>query len=178
MNATEYMKHWENNKVWTHLKWAKHQKRFETIARYLKGPTFIDVGCAYGHSTYWLRTFKPGLWSGLDFDEGAIKRANKLFKKHDLFFYYASDFNLIDVCCRFDSVVCSEVMEHVGDDRALVAGLLAITKKRLVLTTPDRKVSDPGHLRIYNRPMIEALFNDTDHEIINEPPFFYIVVRK
>lgn len=169
------MKHWGGNKVWTHLEWPRHQKRFKIIGSYLEGETFIDVGCAYGHSTKHLRKFKIGEWSGLDFSHTAINEARRLFK--DMIFYYAEDFNLLPVCGHFDSVVCSEVIEHVEDEKILIKGLLEITKRILVITTPCVKVSDPGHLRLYDEGMLAELFNGLNYKLNKIHPFFYIVIR-
>lgn len=176
MNAETYMKHWEGKKIWTHLEWPKHQKRFKTIGFYLEGETFIDVGCAYGHSTKHLRKFKIGEWSGLDFSHTAINEARRLFK--DIVFYYAEDFNLFPVCGHFDSVVCSEVLEHVEKDRELVEGLLSITKNSLVITTPSHPVNDPGHIRLYSEAMLADLFRGTQFNIHRDKPFFYVIVKQ
>ena len=81
------------------------------------------------------------------------------------------------VCGQFDGVVCSEVIEHVEKDQELVNGLIAITKKVLVITTPDREVNDPGHLRVYDKGMLEALFCGQRFKIHRIKPFFYVVVR-
>ena len=177
MDADQYMKHWENNKVWTHLQWPKHQRRFKICASFLEGENFIDIGCAYGHSTSWLRIYKGGIWAGLDFSKKAIDRANQLFKNENLKFYYSENYDLLPVCGQFDGVVCSEVIEHVEKDQEFVNGLIAITKKVLVITTPDREVNDPGHLRVYDKGMLEALFCGQRFKIHRIKPFFYVVVR-
>lgn len=176
MNAETYMKHWQKNKVWRHLKSPRHQQRFKIIGSYLEGETFIDVGCAYGHSTMHLRKFKNGEWSGLDFSHTAVDKAKELFK--DIVFYYAEDFNFHPICGSFDGVICSEVFEHVEDDRGLLEGLLEITNRILVITTPSIRVSDPGHLRLYSEGILEKLFNGLDYEINRIHPFFYIVIKK
>lgn len=175
MNVETYMKHWRGNKVWTHSEWPKHQERFRIIGSYLEGETFIDVGCAYGHSTKHLMKFKTGEWSGLDFSHTAINEARRLFK--NIIFYYAEDFNLLPVCGHFDSVVCSEVIEHIEDEKTLIKGLLEITKRILVITTPCVRVSDPGHLRLYDDRMLAELFYGLNYKLNKIHPFFYIVIR-
>ncbi|HZX09940.1 MAG TPA: class I SAM-dependent methyltransferase [Acidobacteriota bacterium] len=176
MNAKKYIEHWEKNKVWTHLKWPKHQNRFKTIASFLKGETFIDIGCAYGHSTYWLKKFRDGKWAGLDFSKKAIKIAKEYFKEMN--FFYLENIENLKGFMQFDGVVCSEVIEHVEDDVSLVEGLLGITKKILVITTPCVKIDDPGHLRLYTEEMLHNLFKETNHKVYKRRPFWYVVVRK
>lgn len=185
MNAQTYLEtHWIKKQIWTHLLNPKHQDRLRRCAAYLEGSgeRFIDVGCGLGHSTDIMRGFLPGQWSGLEFFAGAKPLAEKTFP--DLEFYVAPDFNLLPVCGQFDGVVCSEVIEHVEDDRGLIRGLLEITRGRLVLTTPNRKVNDPGHLRVYTKEMLVDLFLGDNADmgasgnIESIGRFFYIVVRR
>ncbi len=176
MDAKTYLEtHWIKNEIWTHLEHPKHQDRLRRCAEYVQGgESFLDVGCGLGHSTAIMRGFTPGRWAGLDFFDGMLAPAAKLFP--DIEFFSASDFDLLPICGQWDGVVCSEVIEHVENDRALVRGLLDITRKTLVLTTPNRKVHDPGHLRVYTRESLAALFPSA--EIFSIGQFFYIVVRK
>jgi 2-polyprenyl-3-methyl-5-hydroxy-6-metoxy-1,4-benzoquinol methylase len=187
MEAKDYLQnHWIKNKIWTHLLWAKHQQRFERCASFLEGEDFIDVGCGLGHSTFHLSHFKVGHWSGMEFFRPAVLRARKIFPefKH----YFARNFDLIkSTKKRFDSVVCSEVIEHVEEDQELFEGLLSITEKVLVITTPNVRVSDPGHLRIYTAKSLMSLFLNSRKkcfdftivprvQIISEGKFFYMVI--
>jgi len=176
ISAEKYIaEHWMKHKIWKHLKHRKHQERFKTIASFLDGETFIDVGCAYGHSTYWLKKYKAGKWAGLDFSKKAIDIARKHFKGID--FYYLGSVNLLKSFKRFDGVVCSEVIEHTEDDISLVEGLLRITRKILIITTPCIKVNDPGHLRVYTEAMLNDLFKGINHKIYKKNPFWYGIVR-
>ena len=177
MKAREYIEnHWIKNKIWTHLEKRKHRTRFKNCISYLRGKSFIDIGCGLGHSTYHMKKLLPGNWSGLEFMQEAVKEAEKLFP--DITFYYAKDFNFLPACGQFDGVVCSEVIEHVEDDKALISGLISITKKVLVITTPNRKVNDPGHLQVYTKEKLSELLNGYNFEIINEGAFFYGVIKK
>ena len=176
MTASEYLKHWEKNKVWTHINQSRHRKRFKTCADYCEGKTFVDVGCVYGHSTKLLSTLKSGIWSGLDFAEKAIIRAKELFP--EISFYYAKDYDLLPICGKFDSVICTEVIEHVPEDKIFINSLINITNKILIVTTPNKHVNDPGHLRLYTEESLSKLFENYNFEIIKTGPFFYIIVRK
>lgn len=177
MKAKDYLvNHWIKNKIWTHLEWPKHQDRFRACVSYLEGERFIDIGCALGHSTNILKKFLPGNWSGLEFMQEAVDRAKELFP--DISFYYSKDFNFLPTCGQFDGVVCSEVIEHVENDKALIEGLVNITDKVLVITTPNIKVNDPGHLRVYTEETLSELFDSHAFEIIRDGLFFYIILRK
>lgn len=176
MKAKDYLEdHWMKNKVWTHLKWPRHQRRLQLCATLLEGSNFIDIGCGLGHSTYYMSRWKTGNWSGLEFYERAVGMARELFP--EIPFFYSEGFDLFPVCGQFDGVVCSEVIEHVADDKSLVKGLLGIAEKTLVLTTPCRQVSDPGHLRVYTKEALEELFSGTNFDISQDNTFFYIKVK-
>lgn len=177
MNAQQYMGHWKKNQVWTHLAWPKHQRRFDLCAAHVAGDTLIDVGCAYGHSTEELARRYPGTWAGLDFTPEAVDRARELFPAYE--FFYAPNYDMASAVGdrKFDSVVCSEVIEHLADDTQFVSELTKIARRRMVLTTPNRVVNDPGHLRCYTEAGLARLFNGLDREIISDGPFFYIIVK-
>lgn len=178
MEAKDYLEnHWIKNKIWTHLEWPKHQDRFRACVSYLEGKRFIDIGCGLGHSTNILKKFLPGNWSGLEFMQEAVDRAKELFP--DISFYYSKDFNFLPTCGQFDGVVCSDVIEHVENDKALIEGLVNITKKTLVITTPNKRVNDPGHLRLYDENLLSRLFSQYKNvEIKKIGLFFYIIWRK
>ena len=186
MNADTYMDHWENNRIWTHLEWPRHQQRFKTLAKYLEGKVFLDAGCAFGHSTIALKKLCPGKWTGLDFSGRAISRARGVFpeKKYDIRFKFSPDFNLLpkvqewfgEDFIGFDSVVCSEVLEHIDEDWKLLQGIMRITKKTLVISTPCVFVDDPGHLRLYTKDSLSELLGANkkyNYEVIKDDPFFF-----
>jgi len=176
MKVREYLEnHWIKNKIWTHDKWPKHQLRLKMCAAFLEGKKFIDVGCCLGHSTHYMKKFFPGEWSGLEFWEEAVIKAQKLFS--DITFYYSSDFNLLPICGKFDGVVCSETMEHVEYDKELLKSLINITKKVLVMTTPNLYINDPGHLRVYTEESLAELFKGFNYTIHSIGTFFYIVIK-
>jgi len=176
MTAVEYLKMWKEHKTWNRLTATVHQQRFRKIASCVKGKTFIDVGCAYGHSTHYLSLYKGGLWAGMDFGEEAICEAREIFPEHD--FYYSPDYNMIETTGgrQFDSVVCSEVIEHIKNDEAFVKELLRLAKSRAVLTTPSRPVASKGHLRCYTKETLTRLFKGLNYTIKKEGRFFYITI--
>lgn len=188
MNAEEYAtKHWLRKRVWRNLKGPRHQDRFAEIASHLEGETFLDVGCACGHSTDILAGMRPGVdpvrWTGIDFSHSMIDAARETFPQYQYYCLADSKSLRLEVHPR-DSVVCSEVIEHVEDDAGLVAALWAVTGKVLVITTPNKKVNDPGHLRVYTAIMLRNLIaphadrDGATFEIYSKGDFFYVVCRK
>lgn len=179
MNAEEYIvEHWIKNEIWKHLNSKEHQRRLNLVSSFLTGQTYMDVGCALGHSIEHMKRHRPGLrdWSGLDFSKTAIKEAKKLFP--DIPFYYAKNFNLKSVCGEFDSVTCLGTIEHIEDDRGFVKGLLDITKETLIVTTTMKKIKGEGHIRVYVANRFYELFKTYFHIIFAIWPYYYVVVKK
>ena len=177
MNANEYIKHWEKNKVWTHLRNPKHQARFAECVKHIKGETFADIGCAYGHSTLIMAGMRPGKWFGVDFSEVAITKASEHSGDKGVDFVYAPDSAALGVE-MYDSVVCSEVIEHVPNDTGFVRDVVASARRAAVFTTPNKQVNDPGHLRLYDQGMLDVLFMPYRATISKAGPFWVIVVNK
>ncbi len=176
MNASKYMtEHWIREKVWRNLNNPKHKHRFRQIVSYLEGSLFLDVGCACGHSTNIMRSLHLGQWEGLDFSIEGILEAKKNFP--DLDFSYAPSIRSV-TCQLYDSVVCSEVIEHVEDDDEFLTHLWRLTDKVLVVTTPNKEINDPGYLRVYDKAMLETLFHNLPHEIELVGAFWYIISRR
>jgi SAM-dependent methyltransferase len=175
MDVDSYIEHYEKRKNWTHLEWPKHQTRLKRCASYLEGWDFADVGCAFGYSTYYLSKFRPGEWMGIDFSKRAIREATKNFPNIE--FKFLDSIEDLGRLESLDSVVCSGTIEHIEDDKTLVKGLLEITQRILVITTPRIPVVAVGHLRLYNRKMLETLFNGLNYEISKDDYSWYVVIR-
>lgn len=178
MNAEDYIVgHWIPGKIWTHLTIPKHQKRFNTLLRYVVGKTCVDVGCAVGHSTMHMNNLSNGkfLWSGIDFSETAIKEAVKL-KVIDCEFLYTKE--LTNLTSKYDTVICSEVIEHVEDPLKLIKDLLFLANKRVVISTPSKVVNDPGHLQLITFKQWEKWLVGYKYTIVNEESFWYVSITK
>jgi 2-polyprenyl-3-methyl-5-hydroxy-6-metoxy-1,4-benzoquinol methylase len=176
MNASEYLtNHWNRNQVWRNLQNEKHQIRLGKCAGKMEGASFVDVGCAAGHSTEIMARFHPGQWTGIDFDKPTIEMARVNFPEiqfiHLDHVYELSGF-------LFDGVVCSEVIEHAEDPYELAACLWTITSKVLVVTTPCVPVCDPGHLRLFDESMIADVFKGIPYTVERTARYFYITAKR
>jgi len=177
MTAAEYREHWMKRKVWNRLMKPQHQRRLQWCADQCVGETFIDVGCACGHSTSIMSGFHPGQWHGVDFDDKMVEAAREFFP--DIRFFAFSDIRQLYTAGQFDSVVCSEVIEHVPDDYGLVEQLWAITGRKLILITPNRVVDDPGHIRVYGGKKLHKLFDmDAKVEIVSLGRFWWVTAER
>ena len=188
MTAEEYLtSHWNPKEIWNNLKRPKHQMRFQAIVDRLKGRYFCDVGCGTGHSTDIMKKMKKGSsWTGVEFYEHNVSEGKKIFKNMKLVYCPEDNLDLYGTLKKkFDTVVCSEVLEHVKRHVLLIKRLVAIARKRVVITTPCVYVNDPGHVRLYDETMLRNLMAKCgieDYELTKEitvkgrPVFWYLVI--
>ncbi|MDD5177484.1 MAG: methyltransferase domain-containing protein [Sterolibacterium sp.] len=121
---------------------------WQEIVEYLrdnKTTSILDLGCGPGQFAEFIATHMPAVqYTGLDFSSVAISRArqrctNFLFEKREL---PTSNF---DGLPSFDTVVCTEVLEHVENDREILAVLPVGTT--IVATVPN--FDSFGHVRLF-----------------------------
>ena len=163
--------------------------RWRWLKRHLMpGPLrTLDAGCGYGSFT--IHASRIGNESiGLSIEEEQIQKArvragvlrirNVRFIQNDL-----RDLDkFADQLGKFDQIICFETIEHILDDRKLLADLSALLKPggRLLLTTPFRhyrplwgdKLSpyeDGGHVRWgYTCEEMGELLNECGLEVVLE----------
>jgi 2-polyprenyl-3-methyl-5-hydroxy-6-metoxy-1,4-benzoquinol methylase len=175
LSPAQYLEHWQKRKVWTHLEYPKHRKRLNWCADQCVGASFADVGCMFGHSTAIMAERKRGAWVGIDFTTEAIIKAWQIFPT--LSFLFLPDVNALSLAGEYDSIVCSEVIEHVPDDRGLVLALLGMARHRVIMTTPTIDAQDPGHLRIYTDESLRETLDGFRYSIERDESFFYITIE-
>jgi SAM-dependent methyltransferase len=100
----------------------------------LEPATLLDVGCGPGDTLEGLSRRLPRTrFCGVDQSPAMIADDRRRLPW--------CRFEVLDIAAarlpeRFDAVVCSEVLEHVDDDEAALANLVAMTGERLLLTVP------------------------------------------
>ena len=177
LTAKDYIEtHRIPHRTFEHLVWPKHQERFQSICGKLSGTKLLDVGCGAGHSVFHMNNFFSGEWVGCDKSLIGIDYAREHFPQFN--FYYYDSLTLPFADNHFDSVVCSEVIEHVPDDKTLVSELLRVAKEQVVVTTPSKAVDDPGHIRLYTEEDIRKLFGDNLISIKEIIKAFWLVVAQ
>lgn len=177
MTADEYLVQWKKNLVWTHLGRPKHRNRLNWCADHCVGNTHVDVGCMLGHSTDHMKSRCPGSWTGIDFTKAGIEEAKTLFPAIE-FRFFPDISGLADLeDPGFDTVVCSEVIEHVPYPIALIHYLKMITRKRLIITTPIADAADPSHVRLYDITSLKDSIGGSC-EITTSKYFYYAIWDK
>jgi len=107
-----------------------------------KNLEILDLGCGRG----WLAPFltKHGNVTGIDFAPAGIGYAQRNFSDHGTFFLADASLPFLGLpeTKRFDVLVCSEVIEHVPDQLALLQQIAQLLRVNglCILTTPNGNV--------------------------------------
>ena len=103
-------------------------------------PAILDLGCGSGWMAPTLSRW--GTVTGVDFSPLAIRRARERHGSHATFLEAVPESRTLGVPGNFDVVVCSDVIEHVPEPRALLrqaAGFL-VSGGWCLLSTPNGNV--------------------------------------
>lgn len=142
----------------------------------------LDLGCGVGTMSMWLAS-KGNDVVGLDVSQSAVNLANlskKALNLKSVSFISGDVLKTSFKKSRFDAVVCSEVIEHIKDDRRLLIKSYSLLKKNgvLLLSTPLesaplnrwgflKKFDDQvGHLRRYSEDRLVSLVKKTGYEVL------------
>lgn len=138
--------------VQTYGPFHRHLHRIiKEIIQSLKFQSVLDVGCGAGSLLAELKSEFPHIKPmGVDVSSSAIELARRRVPD--------ADFRVLDIAqssldTKFDLVVCSEVLEHIPDDIAAMTNLSKMTKKYLLVSTPQGRMrrfeKEIGHVRNY-----------------------------
>lgn len=155
MSTSEYDKGWDTK--WDDMKkhgpFSRHIRRLikDTI-RPLTFESVLDVGCGQGSLLADLRSEFPYIKpNGIDISTSSIELARIRVPDGRFWILDAAKGHLDE---RFDLVVCSEVLEHIPDDMAVLKNLASMTGKYLIASAPQGRmrrfeVAKVGHVRNY-----------------------------
>jgi 2-polyprenyl-3-methyl-5-hydroxy-6-metoxy-1,4-benzoquinol methylase len=96
---------------------AAETVRYRLAAEFLKGVDVLDVGCGYGHGSYFFA--KQGAKSvlGIDSDSKAIRYANRKYRRDNLRFELMDATRIALPPQSFKAAVSLEVIEHLTNSQ-------------------------------------------------------------
>lgn len=158
----------------------RDEPRHEVIAELVKGPRVLDVGCGMGDLLLILQGRFPD-WelTGTEVSQVALEMAAERGVKAELI--------LTDQIPpgMWDTIVMSQVLEHVEDDVAMVAsvGLHLRDDGRFIASVPkDGQIPGAGHVREYSIESFSALLSTIGrpelHSWVGEDKRILMVVLK
>jgi ubiquinone/menaquinone biosynthesis C-methylase UbiE len=112
---------------------------FEEVEKY-KPKRILDVGCGRGFYLYALSLFSFSKEiHGVDINETYIKKAQAICKDAKIHIEKANVYKLPFPSSYFDFIICSEVLEHIPDDRRALMEIKRVLKRKgkLLITVPN-----------------------------------------
>ena len=138
------------------------------------GDLILDAGC--GSGVHALTLADEGHYlTGVDIARKKVQQAKDLAKKLKLKvdFQYG-DLTNLKLKKKFDRIICSDVIEHVKNDAAVIRSLSKVCKKGgvLIMTAPaindynTQHKKEYGHVRAgYSEQELETLLSNGDFKI-------------
>jgi SAM-dependent methyltransferase len=144
---------------------ALHLKRYDFALDWCRGRDVLDAGCGVGYGSAYLAEQAQSV-VGVDRDPEAIAHARAAYPRPNLEFRVANLLELDLAPSSFDTVCSFEVIEHLDDHEAFLAGVV-------------RSLRESGVL-IVSTPHVEETRRDPDnpfHEVELSPADFQTLLR-
>ncbi len=133
-----------------------------------KEAQILEVGSGLGYLTYAIRQ-KGFNILGLDISSDAVEQAIKKFGDYyiceDIYLYGKNNEG------RFDTIILTEVIEHIADPSGFCDVLLSLLKNngRLIITTPNKSSFSSGEIWETELPPVHLTwFSETSFKILAE----------
>ena len=155
-----------------------------------KGDRILDIGCGEGRHIIEAGRQKDSLCLGADYILDNLVKTREKARFHQSigdFSCKSMDFSCMDAANlpfkdkSFDVIICSEVLEHIPDDKAAAAELIRVLKpgKILAVSVPrfwpekicwalskEYTEAAMGHLRIYRKNKLIELFESLGMKLL------------
>lgn len=135
----------EEKLVYSSLRGILRRRFVLTRLEKLRG-VFLELGCNRG---FYISHYKNGLAIGVDIAYAVLKEAQK---RHPVAYFIQGDVQYLAFIRSnsFDSILCSEVIEHVLYPQKVLAECFRILKPqgKLLITTPNYKRKKPYRAKL------------------------------
>jgi SAM-dependent methyltransferase len=148
---------WEDMKRYGPM--SRHTRRLvHRLIAPLHFASALDVGCGEGSLLQELAARSPGIaLAGVDVSAQALALARRRLPQAT---FCALDLTRAPLRRTFDLVICTDVLEHIEDDRAALRNMRAMTGRWLVVGTLQGRMRrferHVGHVRNYGRGELRA----------------------
>ena len=142
----------------------------------------LDIGCGVGTIDFYLATLK-NVVTGIDISQNAISIAKQntvnlgLWKQLK---FQRMNFPKIVPLDKFDTIICTEILEHIKEDKLAVVKIKNLLLKNGIVIASSPSENSPlyklgslkifdkevGHLRRYTEDSFRKLFTDVGLEIL------------
>ena len=176
LSKKKYKKYYENMPQ-IHNNSDLSKKCIDEILRYIKPRSIIDVGCGNGFLLKKIRDKNKSV--ELNGTEIVItKEIKKKLKTQKIKIYEKSIEDLNRFKKKYDTVICSHVLEHVLDINLAYTNLKKICKKRLIIIVPRERPYEHtfnGHIHFFPykwslintiRPKNKSLIKDLNRDFL------------
>ena len=127
------------------------EKCIEEIIKNITGNSVIDVGCGKGYLINKIhKKIKNIKISGAEIV--ISEKLNKIASESHANIFNFSVEEIFNINQKFDTVICTHVLEHILDIRTAYENLLKITNKKLIIVIPRERpnqFSFNGHLHFF-----------------------------
>ena len=130
--------------------------RFNEVAKLCQGKV-LDIGCGTGD----LSDFYKGEYVGVDISDVAVDMAKKIRRPDATFWEQDATSKSFDVITKYDTIVITEVLEHLKDDVVFFKNIEKVSKPnaRLVIAVPNGdRVPDKDHVKEFTIPQLREKF--------------------
>jgi len=112
----------------------------------------------------YMQKFNPqAAFFGVEPTDWGYREARKKVGTLLVFQDYAENLSFTDK--SFDTVLLSEIIEHVLDPKFILDEAFRVAKKRVVITTPAKPHPDPDHKRVITINDMRGLLKDYCDEV-------------
>lgn len=120
------------------------RRRAEVVIKNLSlknGDKILEVGCGRGFYGYIIGTFFPKVsYTGIDINEAHLRIAKVFAQTSNVNFRKADATKLPFANKFFDKIICTEVLEHIKNDRMALSELYRVLKPHgiAIITVPNK----------------------------------------
>lgn len=127
---------------WTYWQGASDfVNRYSYVSRFVAGKRVLDLGCANGWGTNYLRKRKPSIMIAGDVNSQSVSYAGARYANKGISFVILDAQRLPFKESTFDVAIAMEVIEHIADDHAFLGEVKRVLKPRglFICSTPVRE---------------------------------------